>query len=126
MGPSEKDKAIIDAISEMSCLRYFPADAGARAAIAKMLDRMARNAAEIRWLTSTMVDQVGEWQGPKELRGIFCQRFAPADGIEASSTHPKFSPEANETRAIEAHQQVKQLSAPVEVLTLVKAKGMPR
>lgn len=126
MEPSEKDKAIIEAISEMSCLRFFPSDAGARTAVAKLIDRMARTAAEVRWLTATMVDQVGEWQGPKELRGIFCQRFAPADGIEAASTHPKFSPEANETRSIAAHESVKQLAASPDVLALVRVKGMRR
>lgn len=123
MEPSEKDKAIIEAISELSCLRYFPADAGTRTAIAKLIDRMTRSATEVRWLTRAMVDQVGEWQGPKELRGILCQRFAPADGVEAESTHPKFSAEANEARMLEAHQVLKYIAAP-NAMALVRAKGL--
>lgn len=123
--PTEKDVAIFEAIREMSCLQFFPIDSGAREAIMGLLDRMAANGGQIRWLTRMMVDHVGEWKGPTELRGIFCQRYRPLDGIEANSSHPRFSPEANESRALLEHAEVKRL--PVgETLSLVKAREWPR
>lgn len=80
-------------------LRYFPSDAGARAGIMGVLARMVETVEGLQWLVRTMVDEVGEWQGPKELRGVYCTRFRPADGIEAWCAQGKFSAEAIEGRA---------------------------
>lgn len=80
-------------------LRYFPSDAAARAGIMSLLARMVGTVDELRWLVQAMIDEVGEWQGPMELRGVFCTRYRPRDGKEAWCTQGKFSPEAIEGRA---------------------------
>lgn len=87
------------AVGELGMLRYFPSDAGARAGIMGVLARMVETVEGLQWLVRTMVDEVGEWQGPKELRGVYCTRFRPADGIESWCAQGKFSPEAIEGRA---------------------------
>jgi hypothetical protein len=71
------------AVAQMTILRYFPAESIARAMVMDLLSRLVGTAEQLNWLTRTLVDRVGEWHGPAELRGIFCTRFKPADGIEA-------------------------------------------
>ena len=111
------------AVRRMGVLQYFPTDEIVQRDIMRLLMRMASTPAQLQWLVDTLVDQVGEWKGPVELRGIFCTRFKPKDGIEAESSHHKFSPEANESRMLDAHQAVKHLAAP-DAMALVKAKGL--
>ena len=64
----------------------FPASPGAREEILHLLARMCDRADRLNWLVQTMVDQVGTWHGTVELRGVYCTRFRPADGIEAYCT----------------------------------------
>jgi hypothetical protein len=66
-----------------------------------------------------MIDEVGEWQGTKELRGVFCTRFAPADGVEADcAAGSRFSPEALEGRSAEEHDTSKFLGAGASIALL--------
>ena len=60
----------------------FPTERGARKAIMGLLWRMVDTKEKLDWLTATMIDRVGTWHGPSELRGVYCTRFKPADGIE--------------------------------------------
>lgn len=100
---------IKQAVQSLGALRFFPSDEGARLEIMRLLERMVSTPEQLAWLVRTMVDEVGEWQGPKELRGVYCTRFAPGDGIDADCASGKFSPAAMEARAFEQHTTLKQL-----------------
>lgn len=117
---------IASAVTELTCLNYFPRDESGQKAIMKLVQRMVERPDQLRWLINTMIDQVGEWKGPTELRGVYCSRYKPLDGIEADSSHARFSPESNESRAMLEHAAVKRLPAPPEALALVKAREWPR
>ena len=108
---------IAKAVEDFGCLRYFPNEPGAREAVMELLERMVESPEALRWLVRTMIDEVGEWQGPMELRGVYCTRFPPADGVEAWSSCGKFSPEAIESRA--AIESAKYRALPVPNLRLL-------
>jgi hypothetical protein len=72
---------ITDAVERLSCLRFFPPGDGAKHEIMRLLLRMVSTVERLNWLVSVMVDQVGTWYGPSELRGVYSQRWTPADGI---------------------------------------------
>jgi hypothetical protein len=94
--------AISDTVTELAQLKYFPSDDGAREGIMRLLLRLVEfgRVDQLAWLVRVMVDRVGVWNGPVELRGVFCTRFKPADGIEGDCTQtPAFSPAAMEARA---------------------------
>lgn len=86
---TEQDAKI--ATARLSCLRYFPTEPGARSMIAHLFMRMVSMPDQLSWLVQQFIDHVGEWHGPKELRGVFCTRFKPADGIEETSTLAGYS-----------------------------------
>jgi len=100
------------AAEELSILRFFPATTGAREAVMELLERMVATRDQLNWLVRTMIDEVGEWQGPRELRGVFCTRYRPADGIEAWCATGKFSAEAMENRAALESAGYRSLPAP--------------
>lgn len=108
---------IVKAVEEFGMLRYFPADDAARKGVMRLLDRMVGTQEQLAWLVRTMVDQVGEWPGPVELRGVLCAKFQPADGVEANCSAggvaSAFSPDACEGRSFEAHEEHKKLGAGV-------------
>ena len=111
------------AVAELSMLRFFPSDVAARAGVASLLARMVDAPERLRWLVRAMVDEVGTWEGPKELRAVYCSRFRPADGVEADCTHGSlagslFGPDA-EARQIEAHEKAKELPVPAGMDLLV-------
>lgn len=95
------------AIDDLAMLSYFPADEGARAAIMRLLARMVPHREALGWLVRTMLDRVGAWKGPMELRGVICTRWKPADGIEAESTLIGFRGEDSEAAYLEEHAQRK-------------------
>lgn len=95
------------AVSELAMMAYFPADEDTRSAIMRLLARMVPHRVALIWLVRTMVDRVGRWSGPTELRGVLCTRFRPADGIEAFSTLPGFRPEDSEAAMLDEHEQRK-------------------
>lgn len=95
------------AIANLSMLKFFPTDAATRAAIRVFLARICLDAEALDWLVSTMVNRIGEWPGPMELRGVLCTRFRPADGIEADCSIKGFRPVDAEERQIERHEAIK-------------------
>jgi len=95
-------KAAIQAVRQFGVLRYFPSEPDARELVVHLLCAMASTPEQIFWLATQMVNVVGEWQGPKEVRGIFCSHFRPADGVEMDSTHPAFNAEAGERKTLAA------------------------
>jgi hypothetical protein len=80
------------ALSRLAMLRYWPADPATRAEIGLMLARMVPHREALDWLVDAMINRVGEWRGPVELRGVLCWRYRPADGIEQDATSAGFTP----------------------------------
>ena len=93
-----------------SLVRYFPANEIGQQLVMELVRSMVSNdrdtaMKQLDWLTSQMVNTVGEWQGAKELRGVFCSRFQPRDGVEVDSTHPAFNAAAGEAKSIEQERR---------------------
>jgi hypothetical protein len=102
------EHAIKKAVGELGILKYFPSDAASKAGVMELLERMVATPEQLAWLVRTMVDQVGEWKGPKELRGVFCTRFNPADGVDVDCLETVgFTPEALEGRGQAEHEYAK-------------------
>lgn len=99
-----------------SCLKFFPTDPAAQKAIMELVSELLNPALEVPiemqlgWLKRTMLNQVGVWHGPVELRGVFCTKFAPGDGWDADCSETAgFTPVDLERRYIEEHQERKLL-----------------
>lgn len=73
-------------------IRYFPADIETRELIALSLKDFVRTAGELRWLAHIAANVMAEWNGLAELRGLYCTRFPPKDGISAVSSLPGYTP----------------------------------
>ncbi len=71
---------------------FYPSDPGVQGAIMALLAQICPSLEALNWLTDTMVNRIGTWKGPAELRGILCWRYRPADGIEADSSSSGFTP----------------------------------
>lgn len=81
----------------------FPSDQAAREGIMRAIERCVNTVDELKWLVETMMDKVGVWHGPTELRGVFCSRFTPVDGGEDTNciTTPGFTAADQESRYFE-------------------------
>lgn len=79
-----------NAMVQLSMLRYFP-QGDAQKAIAMFLAQLCGTGERLQWLVSQLVNRVGDWPGPAQVRGIFCTRFRPADGKEADCTLAGFT-----------------------------------
>lgn len=73
---------IRSAVDQMAMLRYFPSEPTVRVEVAKFLAAICPNEAALRFVVDVMVNRIGEWRGPKILRGIVAARWSPADGID--------------------------------------------
>lgn len=108
-------KQIADAVAALGMLQYFPSDPGTRQAIMREIAAMVGTAEELAWLVAAM-KRVGVWEGPAEMRGVFCARFAPRDGVEGSCGRKsvagaEFSPDALEVKSAREHEVLKRLGA---------------
>lgn len=119
MRPSPRE--LTEAVKQFGILRYFPNEPGSREAVMELLERMVESSESLRWLVRTMIDEIGEWKGPMELRGVYCSRFHPMDGVEAWCSSGKFSAEAMESRA--AIESAKYRELPVPNLRLLIQGG---
>jgi hypothetical protein len=108
--PNEKftQKDVEKAADRLSMLEYFPANPRATGAIMELLAEMCPHKCALEWLTDTMVNRIGRWIGPAELRGLLCWKFRPADGIEGTCTQAGFTVGDGESQSLEAHEQLKQ------------------
>lgn len=93
--------------ARMSMLSFYPSDSMAQGAIQELLARMCPSLEALEWLVTTMIDRVGQWKGPAELRGVLCWRYRPADGVEGNCSLPGFRPEDGEALSLERHAQLK-------------------
>ena len=72
-------------VDQLTILKYFPSDEGARVALGRLLMRMCDEPWKAQWLADRMIDLFSEWPGPSELRAVYCSKYNPADGIECDS-----------------------------------------
>jgi hypothetical protein len=68
-------------LSDLTALNYFPADDGGRLAVVKLVCAMASDMGQVRWLVNRVLTLFNGYPGPRDLRAVFCSRFAPADGL---------------------------------------------
>ena len=114
------------AVNEFGALKFFPADESARTAVMKLLQRMVTTPEQLAWLVRTMIDEVGEWHGTRELRGVFCSHYWPRAGIEAScATTPGFTADALEAKGSEQHENLKCLGAGSSLALLPIMRKLP-
>ena len=66
-------------------LKYFPSDTEARFGIAAALAKMVATESQLRWLVEVAPTLYTDWPGVKEIRGLLCMKFKPADGIEVAT-----------------------------------------
>lgn len=111
MKPTQEQ--IISATATLSILQFYPSDPAAREQIMVLLTRLATTKERLDWLVETMINRVGVWRGPVELRGVYCSRFKPADGVSGDCAEtPGFTPneiEAENTRGLPAASELKRL-----------------
>lgn len=89
---------IVRAIARLSVLKFFPPDGPARTELMRFFERMVSTPQQLNWLVNSLIDRVGEYPGTAEIRGLFCTRFKPKDGIEVCCTLPGFRAEDMEGR----------------------------
>lgn len=77
-------------MARLSVLKFFPSDQTARAEIVLMACQMAHTNEDIAWLAKRCLELWNDWEGPREMRAVFCSKFRPADGIEAYSQLTRF------------------------------------
>jgi hypothetical protein len=82
-------------------VKFFPTSDSDRKEIMKFVERLVGTKKQLDWLIETVINNCDEWPGAKELRGIFCTRFKPADGIEGDSAISGFTPDDGERKFAE-------------------------
>jgi len=95
------------AIADLGTCRFFPTDPAVHASVQMLLCKICPSKEALNWLIDAMVNKVGEWKGPAELRGILCWKFKPSDGIEGISTVPGFRWQDGEEASLAEHEQLK-------------------
>lgn len=111
------------ALSALAMLKYWPSDPATRAEIGGLLARMVPHREALQWLVRVMVDRIGEWPGPAELRALLCTRYRPADGIERDCSIPGYRPQDYEAQAIERHIALKAGAIAPASLEIVRLAG---
>ena len=93
-------------ISEV--VTYFPHGGMVKSELGRMLPKMIGTKDEtyvdrtwtpkdrLDWITDALIYGVGKWPegGLAEVRGLYCRKFKPADGIETECTLPGFTHES--------------------------------
>lgn len=74
-----------EAVQRLGALKFFPSNVGARLAIVRVIRDMATTGDQVQWLIRRALQLFDSWEGPRELRALFCSRWKPRDGIEAAS-----------------------------------------
>ena len=107
---------ILRAVENMAeIVPFFPKGERAQAMISELIGQFVNTREELDWLTLTACGHIRDWEksgGIAELRGLFCSRFRPADGIGAYSRTPGFTAEDFEAQF--QSQQIEENSARFE------------
>lgn len=62
-----------------------------------LFDRMVPTQQALDWLVLALVDHVGKWPSPADVRGMLCTAYKPLDGIEGNTQMSGFSAGDNES-----------------------------
>lgn len=73
---------ITKSVERLGALKFFPADPAARVVVMDLLRRMCGEKEHLTWLIYVLINHVGEWPGPAQMRALYATRFKPADGDE--------------------------------------------
>jgi hypothetical protein len=118
----ELQEAIIDAVMALSMIPFAPQKPDQHEQLMIALAAFADKPDALKWTVGIAVANWHQWLGIAELRGIYCSRFKPADGIEADAMEtPGFTPGDNETaylmdRAADTDQQIEQWKREAKLL----------
>lgn len=114
----DRENAIIGAVADFALTGFLVTDPVIRQSLMQMLDQMCGSAESIVWLGRHIRDHYTEWPGASTVRGVYCTRYKPKDGIEVDL--PPGDPTYRETeqRAVEAHEEHKRL--PESALDMVR------
>lgn len=85
----------LDAVEGMAgVIPYFTKQGVGQRIIAAAIEQFINTNEELEWLMLRACGHIADWEkagGLMELRGMFCTRFKPADGIVTGATSPGFS-----------------------------------
>jgi len=102
-------KDIEISINRLKLLKFFPGDPGPAAAAGEFLAKICPHVEALEWLVATLMDRIGSWPGTAEVRGILCNKYDAADGIDGWSTLPGFRDCDNEAKYLEeTHERLKE------------------
>jgi hypothetical protein len=96
-------RALADACDDFATMPYW--SEAARASVMRYLAEMCPHREALRWLVRQVVNYAAKWPGLAEVRGILCQRYDPADGIDGYSTIPGYRADDAEMRYILRERQ---------------------
>src|SRR5258706_12940211 len=86
---------LMSAVQSMtSMIPFFPKDDIGQKIITASLAKFVNTQDELEWLTVVACESIRDWDkggGLPELRGLFCTRFKPADGITQYCTTPGYT-----------------------------------
>ncbi len=75
--PAISEEEAMAAVEGLASMDFFPAEHIARAMIAEELQRLCRDARDLRALVSRFIVKYRKWPGPYELRVFFCSVIGP-------------------------------------------------
>jgi hypothetical protein len=92
------------ACNDLAMLEFFPHQA--KSGVLGLLRTMCPHKRALKWLVAELVNHVGKWPGPAEVRGLLCSRFDPADGIDQWCSIAGYTAEEQEAKHLERHKQL--------------------
>ena len=114
---TQRTRAIEAAASEICAMLRFVSVTSeeARYGLMKLLDRLAAESEreacrQLPIFVEYLLRYYDDWPGPHTIRAVWCSKFPPADGSEATVMSGALA-EAIEDRAITAHEEFKRLEA---------------
>jgi len=98
--PVESVMKVVDLFMEM--IPFFPDSLAARFAICEEIHSFVGNEEQLAWFSIAYRQKCGaKWQGQPMLRAVFCLKYRPADGVQATVEVPGHT----EPDLIAQHQQ---------------------
>lgn len=133
MKPTKKQVA--DVVDSFGALAFFPKpdDVAARKVIMRLVEAMVNDMDELNWLQAAMINRVGEWKGPADLRGVLCaygvmtgkSGWQPADGIWSASSAPGFTQDDRNARWLEREGESNSGALRLASASEIKALPLP-
>jgi hypothetical protein len=77
---------VADILGGLALLKFFPSDPRAQTQLLALVCQMIESEEQAEWLVRIALNTWNEWEGPRELRALFCTKYRPRDGVEAFIT----------------------------------------